>query len=391
MAINLIDWFKAHFGKGVTPAEMEALYTNPDNVCAMAKAAKEMALLTCTQLITASLGKCEFQTFDKGDPKKRSEWRLWNIEPNKNQNAQDFRARLIYKLISTGDALVVETDDGSIYIADSYTRDDSVMREALYSDVAIDNVSMNRRFNEREVMHFILPNSGWLKTFDSVADAYAVVINSGVKGYRRAQGMKGTLSIDAIQMSTNEKMQKAYEALKNAAFKQFADAESAVLPLYKGMEYTDTTQKTYSNQNSRDIRAMVDDLTDFAARMLGIPPVLVNGTVQDISSAMRKYVGDCLVPLTEVIRCEINRKRYTVGDIERGTMLVIDTTQAIYVDWLTAASGIDKLVASGALSVNEVRVLLRLPAIDEEWANRHYLTKNYGDIENPGEEVIINE
>ena len=390
MAISLIDWFKEHFGKGVTPAEMEALYTDPDNVCAMAKAAKEMALLTCTQLITASLGKCEFQTFDKGNPKKRSEWRLWNNEPNKNQNAQDFRARLIYKLISTGDALVVGTDDGSIYIADSYTRDDSVMREALYSDVAIDNVSMNRRFNEREVMHFILPNSGWLKTFDSVADAYAVVINSGVKGYRRAQGMKGTLSIDAMQMG-NEKVKKAYETLKDAGFKQFADAESAVLQLYKGMEYTDVSQKTYSNQNSRDIRAMVDDLTDFAARMLGIPPVLVNGSVQDTSSAMRKYVGDCLVPLTEVIRCEINRKRYTAGDIERGTMLVIDTTQAIYVDWLTAASGIDKLVASGALSVNEVRVLLRLPTIDEEWANRHYLTKNYGDIENPGEEVIINE
>jgi HK97 family phage portal protein len=390
MAISLIDWFKAHFGKGATPAEMEALYSDPDNVCAMAKAAKEMALLTCTQLITASLSKCEFQTFDKGNPKKRSEWRLWNIEPNKNQNAQDFRARLIYKLISTGDALVVGTDDGSIYIADSYTRDDSVMREALYSDVAIDNVSMNRRFNEREVMHFILPNSGWLKTFDSVADAYAVVINSGVKGYRRAQGMKGTLSIDALMLN-NDKVKKAYEALKAAGFKQFADAESAVLQLYKGMEYNDVSQKTYSNQNSRDIRAMVDDLTDFAARMLGIPPVLVNGSVQDTSSAMRKYVGDCLVPLTEVIRCEINRKRYTAGDIERGTMLVIDTTQAIYVDWLTAASGIDKLVASGALSVNEVRVLLRLPTIDEEWANKHYLTKNYGDIENPGEEVIINE
>ena len=202
--------------------------------------------------------------------------------------------------------------------------------------------------------------------------------------------MKGTLSIDAMQMG-NEKVKKAYETLKDAGFKQFADAESAVLQLYKGMEYTDVSQKTYSNQNSRDIRAMVDDLTDFAARMLGIPPVLVNGSVQDTSSAMRKYVGDCLVPLTEVIRCEINRKRYTAGDIERGTMLVIDTTQAIYVDWLTAASGIDKLVASGALSVNEVRVLLRLPTIDEEWANKHYLTKNYGDIENPGEEVIINE
>lgn len=390
MAISLIDWFKGHFGKGVTPAEMEALYSDPDNVCSMANAAKEMALLSCTQLIAATLGKCEFQTFDRGAPKKRSEWRLWNIEPNKNQSAQEFRAALIYKLISAGDALVVETEDGSIYLADSYTRDDAVMRDALFSDVVIGGVPMVRKYKEDKVLHFVLPNRSWVKTFDAVADAYATVISSGVKGYRRAQGMKGTLSIDAVQMG-NDNVRKAYETLKNAGFKQFADAESAVLPLYKGMEYTDTSQKTYSNQNSRDIRSMVDDLTDFAARMLGIPPVLVNGSVQDTASARRQFVGDCIVPIAEVIACEINRKRYSSGDLERGTQLNVDTSQAIYVDWLTAASGVDKLVASGALSVNEVRALLRLPTIDEEWANRHYLTKNYGDIEDPGEEVIQND
>lgn len=387
MAISLIDWFKYHFGKS-TPAEMEALYTDPDSVCAMASAAKEMALLACTNIITATLGRCEFVTYNKGGAVKRNEWRLWNVQPNTNQSAQQFRAQLIHTLVGKGEVLVIELD-GGIYVADSFTASDDVVKERLYSDVAVGSLTLNRKFKEHEVMHFVLPDAGWLKTFDNVAQAYASVINSGVKGYRRAQGMKGTLSIDAMQMG-NEKMQKAYEALKNAGFKQFADAESAVLPLYKGMEYTDTTQKTYSNQNSRDIRAMVDDLTDFAARMLGIPPVLVNGSVQDTTSARRQLVGDCIIPLAKILDCEISRKRYTAGDIERGTMLEVDTSRAIYVDWLTAAQGIDKLIASGAMSVNDVRGLLGLPLIDEEWANRHYLTKNYGDIENPGEEVIQN-
>lgn len=387
MGISIKDWFKYHFGKS-TPAEMEALYADPDNVCALANAAKEMALLTCTNIITATLGRCEFATYNKGDAVKRNEWRLWNVQPNQNQNAQQFRAQLIHTLVGKGEALVIELESG-IYVADSFTASDDVVKERMYSDVAVGSLTLNRKFKEHEVMHFAMPDSAWMKTFDSLAQAYASVINSGVKGYRRAQGMKGTLSIDAMQMG-NEKMQKAYEALKNAGFKQFADAESAVLPLYKGMEYTDTTQKTYSNQNSRDIRAMVDDLTDFAARMLGIPPVLVNGSVQDTASARRQLVSDCIVPLAKILDCEISRKRYTAGDIERGTMLEVDTSRAIYVDWLTAAQGIDKLIASGAASVNDVRGLLGLPLIDEEWANRHYLTKNYGDIENPGEEVIQN-
>lgn len=386
MGISIKDWFKYHFGKS-TPAEMEALYADPDNVCALANAAKEMALLTCTNIITATLGRCEFVTYNEGDAVKRNEWRLWNVQPNQNQSAQQFRAQLIHTLVGKGEALVIELESG-IYVADSFTASDDVVKERLYTDIAVGSLTLNRKFKEHEVMHFALPDSAWMKTFDSLAQAYASVINSGVKGYRRAQGMKGTLSIDAMQMSTNEKMQKAYEALKNAAFKQFADAESAVLPLYKGMEYTDTTQKTYSNQNSRDIRAMVDDLTDFAARMLGIPPVLVNGSVQDTASARRQLVSDCIIPLAKILDCEISRKRYTAGDIERGTLLEVDTSRAIYVDWLTAAQGIDKLIASGAASVNDVRGLLGLPLIDEEWANRHYLTKNYGDIENPGEEVI---
>lgn len=387
MAINLIEWFKGRFGKS-TPEEMERLYNDPENVSALAEAAKEMALLACTSLIESSLAKCEFQTFDRGKPIKKREWRLWNIEPSTNRNARDFRSALIYELLAKGEALVFGLDD-SLVLADSWTCDEQVVRENRYTDVTVGNLSLKRQFTESEVLHFRLPNAGYIKTLGNVANAYAQIISSGVKGYRRAQGIKGTLSMDAVLMQ-NESTKKAYETLKNAGFKQFADAESAVLPLYKGMEYTDISQKTYSNQNSRDIRAMIDDLTDYTARMLGIPPVLVNGSVQDTTSAKKQFIGDCILPLAEVIQCEINRKRYSERDIERGTMLIIDTTQAYYVDWLAAASGLDKLVASGALCVNDARRFLRLPMIEEKWAWKHYLTKNYGDIES-GEVTMNNE
>ena len=119
MGISIKDWFKYHFGKS-TPAEMEALYTDPDNVCALANAAKEMALLTCTNIITATLGRCEFVTYNEGDAVKRNEWRLWNVQPNQNQNAQQFRAQLIHTLVGKGEALVIELESG-IYVADSST------------------------------------------------------------------------------------------------------------------------------------------------------------------------------------------------------------------------------------------------------------------------------
>ena len=44
------------------------------------------------------------------------------------------------------------------------------------------------------------------------------------------------------------------------------------------------------------------------------------------------------------------------------------------------ANGIDKQIGDG-FSRNEINKFLRLPKIDEDWADEHNLTKNYGKME----------
>ena len=48
-------------------------------------------------------------------------------------------------------------------------------------------------------------------------------------------------------------------------------------------------------------------------------------------------------------------------------------------DVLDSGTGIDKLTANG-FSRNEINKYLDEPEIDEEWANEHYITKNYGNV-----------
>ena len=50
------------------------------------------------------------------------------------------------------------------------------------------------------------------------------------------------------------------------------EADNAVLPLFEGYKFTDTGSKTYSNEGTRDIKAMIDDVYDFTARAFQIPP-----------------------------------------------------------------------------------------------------------------------
>jgi hypothetical protein len=62
-----------------------------------------------------------------------------------------------------------------------------------------------------------------------------------------------------------------YNNIVNGGFKTFAEAENAVLPVYKRNEIYALASKTYNSDTTRDIRAMIDDVTDFTARGFGIP------------------------------------------------------------------------------------------------------------------------
>jgi len=44
------------------------------------------------------------------------------------------------------------------------------------------------------------------------------------------------------------------------------------------------------------------------------------------------------------------------------------------------AANIEKLIGSGAFSINDVLVAAGLPEIDADWARKHWLTRNIGTI-----------
>jgi len=200
-----------------------------------------------------------------------------------------------------------------------------------------------------------------------------------MKGYSKSRGEKGTLELDATAAG-DAKANAAYEALKNNGFKTFADAENAMMPLYKGMKYTSTSQKTYNSDTTRDIRAMIDDVTDFTARAFGIPPPLLNGSVQDVASATDQLLTFCIDPLVDNLAEEMNRKRFGMNGVLKGSYLQIDTGSIKHIDLLAQAANIDKLVCSGVECVNDIRAILGQPIINEPWAWKHFMTKNYETV-----------
>ena len=314
-----------------------------------------------------------------GEEVKGEEYYLWNYAPNQNQNSNAFWQKLIHTLYHDRCVLVVE-NNGGLYVADSFIRKPYVLYNDLFTNVTVGDYTFARTFSRADVLYIEFSSEDMKAIIDGLYLSYGQLIQYGMKGYQKSRGEKGTLELDA-SAAGDAKANEAYNNIANGGFKTFAEAESAIMPLYRGMKYTPFTSKTYTADNTRDIRAMIDDVTDFTARGLGIPASLLNGSVQDVSSATDQLLTFAVDPLVDNIATEINRQRYGKTAVLRGDGVRIDTSCIKHIDLLGQASNIDKLLSSGVECVNDIRVMLGQTIINEPWAWTHFITKNYAEVQ----------
>src|SRR5699024_7943971 len=116
---------------------------------------RELAFWTCVNKIANALSKCEFRTYYGGKEIKKAEYYLWNVEPNRNQNASAFLTKLIGKLYLNNEALVIESA-GQLYVADDYQKTVYAVYDYQFSGVTVDNFTFDKTFYQNEVLFFQL-------------------------------------------------------------------------------------------------------------------------------------------------------------------------------------------------------------------------------------------
>lgn len=339
---------------------------------------RELCFWSCVNLIGNAVSKCEFKTFFEDREVKNEEYYIWNIEPNKNQNSSEFIHKWIALLYRNNEALIVE-QNGQLLVADSYNRTPYALYDDVFTQIQVGDFVFNRSFAQSEVLYFKLSEKNVRQIVNGIYGAYQKMIAYGMKSYQKSRGQRGLLNISAVAQG-DKNFERRFDDLMNNRFKTFFEAENAVLPLFNGYAYTDLGSKTYSNEGTRDIRAMIDDVSDFTAKGFLIHPALLNGNVEGTKDALNQTLTFCIDPLVKMLAEEINRKRIGRKGFSEGTYVQIDTRTIKHIDVVDAAPSLDKLICSGAKSVNEVRAILGDPPINEAWANAHFITKNYTDI-----------
>lgn len=379
MGIKFWDWLSG--GKARSPTTVE-VSCRELMAAAQEFQLRDMSFWICANMIANAVGRCEFRTFRDGKEIREREHYLWNVEPNANQNSTAFLHKLVTKLLVDNETLVISTRQREGYdalvVADSWLQNgDYPSRQNEYINVQVGDVSYEKTFREREVLHLKLNHINVKPVLDGLYGAYWRLISAAMKRYEWDKGQHWKVHVSQLA-SGAEDFTENFSRMIEQQVKTFLDSNGAILPEFDGYAYTNEGGK--SGVELADIQAQMKDVLGFTAKALQIPAVLVDGSIQGTEDAQGRFLTGCIDPICDQLQEEINRKRYGYDRMRAGDYLRVDTSAIRHFDMFNNAANVEKLVGSVAFTVNDILRAAGLPTIPEPWADEHFLTKNIAPL-----------
>lgn len=340
---------------------------------------RELAFNLVVNKIANAISKCQMNIYVDKKRDRNEEWYRWNVSPNPNQSATVFWTKLIYQLYDNNEALIIPINE-NLYVADSFiVNKQYAFFDYRFESIQIDDFSLSRAFRQNEVFYFQLNNKKMVTYLNGTMTLYTGLIKAAYSSYMASNGNKGFLKISQFAEQEDD-FQEYFNQLVNEDFKKFFESSNAVMPLYEGYSY-EALGNTGTQSNTRDIKALIEDVIQTTANAFNMPTSIAIGNVQDTSKAIDEFLTFCIDPLIRILEAEITRKSFTQSQVINGSYVKFDTTAIKHIDLLDVATAIDKLISSGCFTINDIRKTIGADEIDEPWANQFFMTKNYSTIE----------
>lgn len=375
--MKIIDWFGRIFAKSQKTVILSEYRNELQNSIAL----ESFALFTAIEMIASLIAKCEFKTYSKNKEYKGYEWYSLNVKPNKNQNSTAFWQEAVSKLLFYGEVLIISVSN-QLIIADDFQKEEFAVKETEFTQVTRGDITFSRKYKMSDVLYLRYSNNDVMSIINNIFRMYEKLIESASDKYVKAGGQKGILEISAVAQG-DKNFEKKYTQLMNEHFKSYFNAANAVLPLWEGMKFVPTTSDSAKKTTNEitDISKLVDDAMSRAAQAFKVPPALIRGDVAGIKDAVDMLLTVCIDPLADMLGEELTGKKFTPDEVIGGQYIGVDTTCIKHIDIFDIAVNADKLISSGLLSPDETRDKAGLIPTGEKWAQKHYITKNYSNVE----------
>ena len=345
---------------------------------------RNLCFWICVDMVANAMGRCEVRTFQNHREIFGREYYTWNYEPNVNQNSTAFLHKLVAKLYQDNEVLVVPTRrrDGAeaLVVADAFQIPyDYPSRQNEYTGVTVGDLTYDKTFRESEVLHLRLNHNNMRQVLDGLYASYWRLVSAAMRDYQWGKGQHWKVHVSQLAQGTDDFTAKFSQMIQEQV-KPFLESNGAILPEFDGYLY-EKVESSGGASDTRDIRALIEDIFDFTARGFLIPAVLVNGSIEGTADANTRFLTNCIDPLADQLQEEITRKRYGFENWRQGNFVRVDTSSIIHFDLFANAANVEKLVGSGAYTINDVRRAGNQSTINEPWADEHYMTLNISTMD----------
>ena len=376
--MGLSDWVKSIFSKEVSfKSQMEV---TSEEKLSIEVFYKELAIQSCISFIANAIVMSEFKTFERGNKVKKMNYYLFNVEPNLNQNATEFWHEVIYRLVYDNECLIIQHDD-QFFVAEDFSHKEFAFKEDIYSNIIVRGLTLNRSYVESEVFYLKLNNKHIKRLIDGLYSDYGELLAKAKSNFKKAGGRKGVYMQQGFMPMPNDPDFEKQQDLTKEMFKRYFESENGVLTLSPGDKYVES-QFMSVGKDSRDIRNLINDVIDFSCAAFHIPSGVVRGDTVGVSEQTDNTIMFGINPFAKLITSEINRKFYGPKAYLEGSYMVVDTKRIRDVDIEKMSKSADLLFRIGVQSINDILEMLGEAKINEDWANEHYVTKNYSSILN---------
>lgn len=344
-------------------------------------------------LIAKTIAKCEIQTFELKNKKieeTKSDlyWTL-NLQPNYNENGTKFIYKLVTRLLTDSTALIIinkKARTNLLYVADSYDASNDILYGKIFKNITIsddegNSLILKKTYNQENTIYYSLKNEKLAKASENFKTNTTRILKAAEKSFIKANTSKWKLKKPGgqpalVDAETNKQM--SYEEYKKKITEGLLSEDEAIVMLSEMFDLTNLNKDI--TQNLSDFETVFTKIGNTVAQKWNIPLDVFYGSKTEKSTGNSDFITFAVDPYFELIEDGLNISLVGKDDFIKGEYVRFNRTNIVHKDVLDCGTGIDKLTAN-RFSRNEINKFLKLPEIDEDWANEHNLTKNYGNIE----------
>lgn len=342
---------------------------------------KHMAVYTAVGLIANAISMSEMLTYKNHKEVKEQDYYILNVEPNRNQTSSQFWHKVIEEMLAgqnnPGEALVVGVG-GELYCADSfYVEEERPIKGNIYSDVRMGDFTFNRRFRAKDVYLFRLSQKSIIQLIDEMYTEYSKLLESAAGAFRSGNGKKYKLKISGTKAG-DETFNTYFEEVIKKQLESYMKSENAVYPEFDGYELQE--DKGIVKVSSEDFIRLRKDMFEMVASAFNIPLSLMNGNITNINDIISEFLTFAVDPIADMIS-EVLNKGSGYEEYLKGNYYKVKTACIYHRDIFSLAPELDKLISSGFFSVDEARREAGYTEINNDWSGKHFMTKNYEEIE----------